>query len=193
MNRHLLGLVRDGKFFTLTREGLGVAVDLTTAAPQEAIAPGARRLDLRGAEGRVVLVCGSDHGGWVYESELREVTGAALTRELLDLLGIPAEPVGSCRDWVAIHDFEPPAPARLRVTGKCTVPTPDHRVELRVHSPQGVNPAVLILEKILREPNTPLETSPTEVNVEFVHETDAAIETVTILPEKATVVVERAF
>ncbi len=134
---------------------------------------------------------GSDHGGWLYDSELREVAGAEMTRELLDLLGVLPEPVGSCREWVAIHDFGPPGPPRLRVTGQCSVPTLDHRVELRVHSPQGVNPAVLILEKILRGPATPLETSSTKVNVEFVLDTDAAIEIVSILPDKATVVVER--
>jgi hypothetical protein len=44
---------------------------------------------------------------------------------------------GACRDWVAIHALEPPGPGRLRVTGRCTVPTPGHRVELRRKEPQG--------------------------------------------------------
>jgi hypothetical protein len=91
MSDEMLGLVRNGRFVRLSREGLGDEVALTTIAVQEAVAPEARRLDLSDAEGRIVMVHGrGGGGGWLYESAVAEVAGPGITRAALDLLGASA-------------------------------------------------------------------------------------------------------
>lgn len=99
---------------------------------------------------------------------------------------------GYCRDWAAIHDLEPPGPGRLRVTGRCTVATPGHRVQLRRIEPQGINPADLLLERTVHEPEGPVTQVLTDVDVEYAEETDAQIDTVTILPDGVSIPVQRA-
>jgi hypothetical protein len=92
MSQEMLGLVRDGRFVRLTREGLGDEVALTTIGMQEAVAPEARRLDLSEAEGRVVVVrgLGGAGGGWWYESAIVEIAGPATTKAVVGLLGASA-------------------------------------------------------------------------------------------------------
>jgi hypothetical protein len=58
-----------------------------------------------------------------------------------------SEKKSNCSDWTAIHDFMPPGPARLTVRGKCTFPTPGYTVTLKKKVPQGINPAILLLDK----------------------------------------------
>ncbi len=123
------------------------------------------------------------------------VDGAVQTYEIVQLSGTARRadnPPTHCRGWEAIHDLEPPGPGRLRVTGRCTVSSPGHRVELWRKEPQGINPADLLLERIVHEPKGPVAQVLTEVDVEYGEETDARIDTVTILDEGVTVPVQRA-
>jgi hypothetical protein len=101
------------------------------------------------------------------------------------------QPASPCRDWAAVHDREPPGPGRLRVTGRCTVPTPAHTVELRRAEPQGSNPADILLDRIVqRSPGITTQVE-TEVAVEYTEETDQRIDTVTVRPDGVTIRVQR--
>ena len=99
---------------------------------------------------------------------------------------------GRCEDWQAVHDLEPPTPGWLRATGRCTLPSPGHRVELRRKEPQGINPADLLLERVVHQPTTPAAQVLTEVEVEYGEQTEAQIDTVTILPDGVSIPVQRA-
>lgn len=100
-----------------------------------------------------------------------------------------AEPpvVGSCRDWSAVHDQEPPGPFTLIVTGICAMPTPGYSVELRPHEPQGINPADYLLDKIVTAPGGIQPQVITDVDVRYEEQTGADYKTVTILPGGPTI------
>lgn len=91
--------------------------------------------------------------------------------------------VGTCGKWTAIHDFMPPGPARLRVHGVCTFPTPGFKVTLKRHVPQGINPAILILDKTVKRPTGIEPQIITKVDVKFEARTNTHYTGVTILPD----------
>jgi hypothetical protein len=78
----------------------------------------------------------------------------------------------NCSDWTAIHDFMPPGPARLTVTGKCTFPTPGYGAKLAKKIPQGINPSILLLEKIVTPPTSPQLDVVTTISVTYEEVTD---------------------
>ena len=123
------------------------------------------------------------------------VDGALQVHEVVALYGIArasAEPAtGGCRDWRALHDLEPRGPGHLRVTARCVVPTPGHRVELRRKEPQGINPRDLLLEKVVHDPEGVVIQVITEVDVEYSEVTGEVFETVTIVPDGVSVRVRR--
>lgn len=83
-----------------------------------------------------------------------------------------------CRDWRAVHDFQPGTPPTLRVTGTCTLPA-GARCELRQHEPQGINPDDLLLELVVHVPEgEPGELS--DVECSYRQETDAVYSTVSL-------------
>jgi len=98
--------------------------------------------------------------------------------------------VNTCNDWEAIHDFMPPRPARLRVTGKCTSPTQGYKVVLKVKNPQGTNPKILILEKKVIPPTGPVPDVVTTIDVRFEEKTDTNYTDVQILPDGVTIKVQ---
>jgi hypothetical protein len=97
-----------------------------------------------------------------------------------------------CHDWRAVQDLEPPGPARLIVTGTCTFPRAGYTVELRRAEPQGINPADLLLEKVVHEPEGPSAEVLTDVEARYEETTDFAYRTVTILPGGPSIEVQRA-
>jgi hypothetical protein len=78
-----------------------------------------------------------------------------------------SEKTNNCTDWSAIHDFMPPGPARLTVRGKCTFPTPGYTVTLKKKVPQGINPAILLLEKTVTPPSGPQPEVITTIDVKY--------------------------
>ena len=78
-----------------------------------------------------------------------------------------SEKKSNCSDWTAIHDFMPPGPARLTVRGKCTFPTPGYTVTLKKKVPQGINPAILLLEKTVTPPSGPQPEVITTIDVKY--------------------------
>jgi Domain of unknown function (DUF6438) len=97
---------------------------------------------------------------------------------------------GTCRDWTAIHNHQPPGPSVLRVNGTCEFATAGYTVELRRRQPQGFNPNDLLLDRVVTAPTGPVAQVVTEVQVEYTEETEFDYQTVTILPDGPTVQVQ---
>ena len=98
--------------------------------------------------------------------------------------------VSKCTDWRAIHNFMPPRPARLRVTGECTFQTPGFKVTLQKKQPQGINPNILLLEKVVQAPTTTEPQVVTTVSAHYVESTDQHYIEVSILPDNTSIPVE---
>ena len=97
---------------------------------------------------------------------------------------------GDCRDWYASHDHMPGKPKTLYVTGKCTFPTEGFGVELKPAVPQGINPKIYLLEKIVHKPKDLVPDVKTTVEVRYEEQTDTEYDQVTILPDGVTIDVE---
>jgi len=101
-----------------------------------------------------------------------------------------SEKKSNCSDWTAIHDFMPPGPARLRVHGKCTFPTPGYKVTFKHHVPPGINPAILLLEKTVVAPTGIEPQHVTTIEVEYQEKTDQHYTDVQILPDEVHIKVQ---
>src|ERR1700720_2565972 len=97
---------------------------------------------------------------------------------------------GKCSGWKAMHNLFPPRPAVLTVTGKCLFPTHGYKVTLKVAVPQGINPAILLLNKIVTTPTGHVIQTPEVVNVVFTKKTKTKYQKVTILPGGSTIPVQ---
>jgi len=100
---------------------------------------------------------------------------------------------GRCTGWRAVQDNEPPLPSRLRVTGRCTFPTPGYKVTLKEAVPQGINPRILLLRKTVTPPKGIVIQIPQTVEVTFTRKTKTEYTHVTILPEVVTIKVKQVF
>ena len=96
----------------------------------------------------------------------------------------------NCKWWTAIHDFMPPEPARLTVRGECTFPTPGYKVVLKKAIPQGINPAILLLNKMVTPPTGIEPQIVTTIPVEYYEVTDVHYSDVDILPDNVKIPVE---
>ena|SRR6478752_10093021 len=96
----------------------------------------------------------------------------------------------NCTNWSAIHDFMPPLPARLNVSGECTFPTPGYKVTLKKKEPQGINPRILILEKTVTKPTGPEPDVVTKVKAEYHEKTNVHYSEVQIVPDGELIKVE---
>lgn len=105
--------------------------------------------------------------------------------------GVPkysgGESEGKCSDWYASHDHMPGKPKKLYVSGQCTFPTPGFKVELEPAVPQGINPKIYLLNKIVHPPKGPVPDVETTVEVRYEEKTDTEYDQVTILPDGVTV------
>ncbi|HEX8719839.1 MAG TPA: hypothetical protein VF736_04300 [Pyrinomonadaceae bacterium] len=97
---------------------------------------------------------------------------------------------GRCGNWRAWHNRMPPGPATLHVTGTCTFPTQGYKVTLSEAVPQGINPAVLILNKRVVPPTGPVIQIPQTMEVRFSKRTNFRYTHVTIMPDGVTVKVQ---
>jgi len=109
--------------------------------------------------------------------------------------GKKAAPVGlvECGKWTAFHDHQPPGPATLRVTGVCVAPTPGYRIRLVAAVPQGFNPKILLLQKIVTPPKGIRPQVRTKVEVRYTKRTSFEYTHVTILPDGKTIKVKDVF
>ena len=97
---------------------------------------------------------------------------------------------GKCGGWRAWHDKMPPGPATLHVQGKCTFPTSGYKVRLVKAVPQGINPAILLLRKIVTPPTGIVLPVIQTIPVVFKLRTNANYTHVTIIPDGVTVKVK---
>ncbi|HVF55534.1 MAG TPA: hypothetical protein VM934_05240 [Pyrinomonadaceae bacterium] len=97
---------------------------------------------------------------------------------------------GKCSGWAAWHDRMPGVPQTLYVTGKCEFPSTGYKVKLVKASPQGKNPAYLLLNKVVTPPGIIRLPVKTTVEVRYELRTKAKYTNVTILPDVVTVKVE---
>jgi hypothetical protein len=84
----------------------------------------------------------------------------------------------------------PPRPARLRVRGECAFPTPGFKVTLKRKEPQGINPAILVLEKTVVNPTGLEPQLVTTIVVEYEEKTDQHVSEVLITPDDARITVQ---
>ena len=101
-----------------------------------------------------------------------------------------AASAGKCSGWQAWQDFMPPGPATLHVTGKCRFPTHGYKVTLKEAVPQGINPSILLLRKIVTPPTGHVILTPQDVPAHFRKRTNTHYTAVTILPDGTTVKVK---
>lgn len=101
-----------------------------------------------------------------------------------------AASAGKCTGWKAWQDFMPPGPSTLHVTGTCRFPTHGYKVTLKEAVPQGINPSILLLLKIVTPPTGPVIQIPQDVEVHFRKKTKTRYTAVTILPEGKTIKVQ---
>lgn len=101
--------------------------------------------------------------------------------------------VGTCGQWRAVHDFMPPGPAVLRVSGVCTFPTPGYKVTLTPSVPQGINPEILMLEKTVQSPSGIEPQIVTKVDVRFEYQSDFRYTKVDIHPDGVQIRVENVY
>ena len=97
---------------------------------------------------------------------------------------------GKCGGWKAWLDMMPPGPPTLHVVGKCVFPTHGYKVTLKKAVPQGINAAILLLQKVVKPPTGPVIQTPETVNVSFTLKTKTKYTHVTILPDGTTVKVQ---
>jgi hypothetical protein len=118
-----------------------------------------------------------------------EVIGANRSQRI----EVPPEgkPLAECDNWSAWHGSRPPAPPVLTVAGECTFPTAGYSVELRRHEPQGINPRDLLLDLVVHEPTGPVAQVITTEEARYEEQTDFEYESVTILPDGPSILVEK--
>ena len=95
-----------------------------------------------------------------------------------------------CSDWKAWHNRIPGQPATLHVVGQCTFPTDGFTVQLKPIVPQGINPKIYLLERIVHEPQGPVPLVVTVEAFEYREQTDAQYDEVHILPDGVSFPVE---
>jgi hypothetical protein len=100
---------------------------------------------------------------------------------------------GTCSGWKAWHDNQPPGPATLHVTGECTFPTTGYSVELKPHHPQGINPSIYLMDKIVQEPTGNVAQVVTVVKVHYREVTNAKYSEIHILTDNVHIPVEEVW
>lgn len=96
---------------------------------------------------------------------------------------------GKCGGWTAVLTWRYTAGV-LTVTGKCVFPTHGYKVRLIKASPQGINPLILLLKKVVTPPTGRVIQTPQSVKVSFTMKTKTKYKAVTILPDGTTVKVK---
>jgi len=100
---------------------------------------------------------------------------------------------GKCSDWKAWIDAMPPG-RRLHVQGKCVYPTAGWTITLEKAVPPGINPKVLMLNRVAKPPQGAAAQQVTTYTPTYDQKLgpDENYNTVTIMPEKISVHAEVA-
>jgi hypothetical protein len=92
-----------------------------------------------------------------------------------------------CGNWSATLHHK-----TLKVQGECTFPTPGYKAELKRREPQGINPAILLLEKTVTPPTGIVAQHVVTQMVTFEEHTSAHYHEVQILPDGVMIEVKQA-
>ena len=123
-------------------------------------------------------------------SRKRGASGQAAAGANQTIIHIPVSQ-GKCTGWQAVQDSQPPLRPRLRVTGRCTFPTPGYKVTLKESVPQGINPRILLLTKTVTPPKGPVPQVLQTILVGFEKKNATTrYDSITILPEGTTIKVK---
>jgi hypothetical protein len=95
-----------------------------------------------------------------------------------------------CSGWKAWHDTEPGGPPTLHVIGTCTFPTSGYSVALKPHVPQGINPAIYIMDKIVTKPTGNVSQVVTTVEIDYTEKTKTHYTEIEILPDNVRIPVK---
>jgi len=86
----LIGIVMEGKFYTLTPEpSISTPSLLTKMKMMESIPPEAKELKLAKYEGKTIAVQGHNQGDVIYEAHVIDVGGPIITKLVLNAFGNP--------------------------------------------------------------------------------------------------------
>jgi hypothetical protein len=99
--------------------------------------------------------------------------------------------VNKCGGWNATFHSERYGSGELKVHGECTFPTPGFKVHLEKKSPQGINPAILLLEKIVEAPTGIEPQRVVTIPVSFAEHTNTQYDEVQILPDGTRIEVKQ--
>ena len=114
--------------------------------------------------------------------------GQELTNLVVQLSGMAEHrPGGECSNFRAYYNLEPGAEPVLYVTGQCTFRTTGYRVELRRAEPQGINPKILILEKLVTPPSGFTAPAIWTLDVRYEEQTRTRYSQVHIVPDDVLV------
>ncbi len=93
------------------------------------------------------------------------------------------------KNWKAWHDTMPGSPPTLHVKGEVTCPTSGYSANLVPRVPQGINPAIYIMDLEVTPPGegTVVHQTVTDVPVHYSEDTDVAYGSIDIQPEGITV------
>jgi len=79
-----VGFVQHGRFLNLTPcEPVQQEVRLTSISMETAMSAGAKELDLTKYEGKVIVVCGHDDGGWIYSATVAQIAPPLIAEFIL--------------------------------------------------------------------------------------------------------------
>jgi hypothetical protein len=104
---------------------------------------------------------------------------------LILLQGTNMPDVNKCTDWSATLHAN-----KLKVHGECTFPTPGFKVYLKKKEPQGINPAILLLEKTVTAPTGIEPQHVVSIAVSFEEHTTTHYHEVQILPDGTSIKVK---
>jgi hypothetical protein len=100
--------------------------------------------------------------------------------------------VNKCGSWAATLFVEQNGHHRLKIHGQCTFPTPGFKVHLKKKEPQGINPAILILERTVVPPTGIEPQHVVTIPVSFEERTRQHYDEVQIVPDGVRIEVKEA-
>jgi hypothetical protein len=98
---------------------------------------------------------------------------------------------GNCTGWKAWYNRMPGSEPTLHVVGACEFPTDGYTVELKPANPQGMNPSIYLMEKVVYPPSGPASDLITEVH--YTEVTDKSYTHVQIRPDDVLIDVKDVF
>jgi hypothetical protein len=131
-----------------------------------------------------------DRGDVVDEIQVTHAGGSTIVPVGVATDGDVQECSAVCGDWIAIQNMMPGASPNLHVKGTLLMPTPGYTLTLRLHEPQGINPAILLLVLTITPPTGIVPQLVTPTPVEYRADIARPLTEVSILPDNVIIPVK---